>query len=232
MIPIRFFTNKGNGVAVYNFFAVMGANMNIIFRSVRKRLLFCDYYSFLTAKYVVPIIFLVLLIMYPFFIRANENDVVIDKVFLQKHLPKLKNPRPMSVEDVPAVEEKIILSEEQTLYKKCSFIITGDFNKDGRTDYAVIGKYDGPFANDSIFIAIFSRTNTVIKLDYLYKLTYPHDRGFLCITSGEKMNIPKINKQYDVIVVVLAVDTDNGFTLAWNGRQYIRIKDIRWADTR
>jgi hypothetical protein len=165
-------------------------------------------------------------------VSAEANGVqAIDKMFLSKHLPMLKNPRVMTLGDVREKQETNILHEKIARYKRCSFILKGDFNKDGRGDYAVIGKYDGPFPGKSLFIAIFSGPYNKPTLDYLHRLPYPHDRGFLCLTTGEQMHVPRVTRKYDIILVILAVDSDNFYALVWDGKKYIQTDEARWVNT-
>lgn len=150
-------------------------------------------------------------------ICENNNVLKIDNTFLSKHLPKIKNPRLMIDSDISRKYEKKSYREEGF-----GFVVTGDFNKDGNTDYAVVGKYDAPLCREKcMFVAIFSQKkhNDVI-LNYFD--TFKNDRAFLFVEKGQNLKIEEIYKKYDVILVVLAVGSDDGFAIAWDGKNYIK----------
>ena len=89
-------------------------------------------------------------------------------------------------------------------------LLVGNFNKDGDPDYAVVGKYDGPDGDRSIFVAIFGLRKNRVKLDFVS--TFRNDRAFLNLEPGGLLSVKNINKKLDVVVVALALEatTDSG----------------------
>jgi hypothetical protein len=141
----------------------------------------------------------------------------IDDDFLKKHLTQLKNPRLMTIEDVSREYERNWFLDSDP---GCSFVVEGDFNKDGSPDYAVVGKYDGQYPNNSIFVAILSRKQGKVVVEFLYRHKVPHDRAFLCKEDGKKLYAKNADKRFDVIVIAFAYGTDNVSAIAWNGKRY------------
>jgi len=141
----------------------------------------------------------------------------IDNNFLKQYVTQLKSPRLMTIEDVKLEYEKAWFMD---LESGCSFVVKGDFNKDGYTDYAVIGKYDGPYRDKSIFVAIFSTKRGKVTTEFLYKHGVAHERGFLCLERGDVVNIQNVDKRFDVIIVAFAYGTDYVSAIAWDGRKY------------
>lgn len=141
----------------------------------------------------------------------------VDNNFLRKYISQLKNPRLMTIEDVKLEYEKAWIEDPES---GCSFVVKGDFNKDGYIDYGVIGKYDGPYPDKSIFIAIFSTKGGKVTTEFLYKHGVAHDRGFLCLEWGDVVNIRNVDKKFDVIIASFAYGTDYVFAIAWDGMKY------------
>ncbi|NWG01542.1 MAG: hypothetical protein HXY44_01640 [Syntrophaceae bacterium] len=141
----------------------------------------------------------------------------IDNNFLKRYVTQLKSPRLMTVGDVKLEYERAWFMDPES---GCSFVVKGDFNKDGYIDYAVIGKYDGPYPDKSIFIAIFSTKSGKVTTEFLYKHGVAHDRGFLCLERGDVVNIRNVDKRFDVIIVSFAYGTDYVSAIAWDGRRY------------
>lgn len=147
---------------------------------------------------------------------CGDHDVLkIDNNFLTKFLPDIKNTRLMIDEDVHRTHER-----EAYRAEGYAFVVTGDFNKDGITDYAVVGKYDGPDPSNSIFVAIFCKNNRKPTLEFL--ATVSNDRAFLMVESGKHLTINNISKKFDVIIVALALGSDNGFAVAWDGKKFVK----------
>lgn len=100
--------------------------------------------------------FKILLVLTSFFlillglsISGIQGQVKIDNNFFKKYLTQIKNPKLLTIDDIKRDYEK-------TGMEGWSFVIEGDFNKDGYTDCAIAGKYDGPYPDSSLSIAILS----------------------------------------------------------------------------
>jgi hypothetical protein len=146
----------------------------------------------------------------------------IDDDFLKKHLTQLKNPRLMRIEDVTREYERNWVLDSDS---GCSFVIEGDFNKDGNSDYAVVGKYDGPYPNNYNFVAILSKRRGKVVVEFLYKHEVPHDRAFLCKEEGKKLYVKNAGKRFDVIVIGFAYGTDYVSAIAWDGKRYFKAEE-------
>jgi len=153
----------------------------------------------------------------------EANSYEINNEFIRKHLTALKNPRILTAEDVTDRDEREMFAEYGY-----SFVAEGDLNKDGFKDYAFVGKYDGPYPDRSLFIAIMSlKGGDTVSLEFLYKLHYPHDRAFLIVEPGSKSHCEGVDSRFDVLSVGMALWTDYGWTIAWDGKRYF-VTDKCW----
>ena len=153
--------------------------------------------------------------------RAGEA-ITIDNSFLKKHLTEIKNPRLLTIDDIKRDYEKYEM-------EGCSFVVNGDFNKDGYDDYAIAGKYNGPFNEESLFISILTKKNNIITVEYMKKFSFPHDRVFLCSEPGTNFIIENVDKKYDVIAVAMALATEWVWLIAWDGKKYITPAPESWT---
>jgi hypothetical protein len=163
------------------------------------------------------IIMLISLVIFLSSAAEASDPLRIDDDFLKKYLTQLKNPRLMKIEDVTLEYERNWFLDPAS---GSSFVIEGDFNKDGNPDYAVIGKYDGPYPSNSIFVAVLSKRRGKFTVDFLYKHEAPHDRAFLTKEEGRKLYVKNANKRFDVIVIGFAYGTDYVSAIAWDGKRY------------
>jgi len=147
----------------------------------------------------------------------------IDNDFLRKFLKDIKNPRILTIEDVSDEYEK-------TSYLKLgySFVVEGDFNKDGYVDYAIAGKYDGSYGQKSLFVAIMSLKKGEVSLEFLHKISRPHDKLFISVESGNRLQCRNVNKKFDVIAVAMALWTDDVWAIVWDGEKYFRTSDCTY----
>jgi hypothetical protein len=153
--------------------------------------------------------------------RAGEA-ITIDNSFLKKHLTELKNPRLLTIDDIKNDYEKVEM-------EGCSFVVKEDFNKDGYDDYAIAGKYDGPFNEKSLFITILTVKNDIITVEYMDKFSFAHDRVFLCSEPGSNYIIENVDKKYDVIAAVMAFGTEWVWLIVWDGKKYITPAPESWT---
>jgi hypothetical protein len=84
----------------------------------------------------------------------------------------------------------------------------------------VVGKYDGPYPNNSIFVAILSKKRHKVVVEFLYKHEPPHDRAFLGKEEDRKLYVKNANKRFDVIVIGFAEGTCYALAIAWDGNRY------------
>jgi hypothetical protein len=147
--------------------------------------------------------------------RDTQNSSEIDNEFVKKHLKMLKNPRIMTVGDVKDENER-----EAFVDLGYSFVVKGDLNKDGYIDYAIVGKYDGPYPDRSLFVAVVSLKEGKSSLEFLHKIRRPHDRAFLKIEPGSRLYCKGVDKTFDVVFVAMSLWTEDAWCIAWNGRKY------------
>lgn len=101
-----------------------------------------------------------------------------------------------------------------------SFVVKGDFNKDGYVDYAIVGKYDDPYADRSLFVAVVSLKEGNPILEFLHKIRIPHDRAFLKIEAGSRFHCEGVDKSFDVVFVAMSLWTEDAWVIAWDGKKY------------
>jgi hypothetical protein len=146
---------------------------------------------------------------------TTNGPIVINNELLRNTITELANPRILRTEDIKDEEERT-----EYVDMGYSFVVKGDFNKDGNTDYAVVGKYDGPYPNESVFLSILSIKGGKVSVEFLHKFRLPHDVAFLRIESDDETRIKNVNKQCDVLVVAMRLWTDYALVIAWDGTRY------------
>ncbi len=151
---------------------------------------------------------------------GDDAGPAINNGWLGRHLPQLKKPRLMTEGDIRNKDERDTYQKEGW-----SFVLKGDFDKDGFPDYCVSGKYDGPYPGKSIFVAIFTKKNDAIVPRLLYKHSIPANVAFLMREKGSSvdMELPPVAGNYDIISVAFALYTEYGFVIIWNGKEYVII---------
>jgi hypothetical protein len=103
-----------------------------------------------------------------------------------------------------------------------SFVVKGDFNKDGYIDYAVAGKYDTSIKSQLI-VAIVTLKNNDITTEFLQKI--PHDRVFLSVEPGNRLRCEGTDETFDVVLVAMKLWTDYVWFIAWDGEKYFVTND-------
>jgi hypothetical protein len=147
---------------------------------------------------------------------ATKGMIVINNELLRNTITQLANPRILRTEDIKDEEERT-----EYVDMGYAFVVKGDFNKDRCTDYAVVGKYDGPYPNESIFISILSIKGGRVSVEFLHRFKFPHDVAFLRIESDDETGMKNVIKQFDVLVVAMRLWTDYAFVIAWDGTKYV-----------
>jgi hypothetical protein len=165
----------------------------------------------------VGFVILIALLIFLSSVSEATDPLRIDDDFLKKYLTQLKNPRLMKIEDATLEYERNWFLDSDS---GCSFVIEGDFNKDGNSEFAVVGKYDGPYPNNFIFVAVLSKRRSKVVVEFLYKHEVPYDRAFLCKEEGKRLYVKNANSRFDVIIISFAYSTDYVTAIAWNGKKY------------
>ncbi len=154
----------------------------------------------------------------PKLVKDKASSFEINNEFIRKYLTALKNPRILTVDDVTDKDEREAFAEYGY-----SFVAEGDLNKDGFRDYAVVGKYDGPYPDQLLFIAILSVKDGTVSLDFLHKLRFPHDRAFLKIEPWSRFRCKGSDSRFDVLFVAMKLWTEYAWIIAWDGKRYFVI---------
>jgi hypothetical protein len=149
-------------------------------------------------------------------LAATKAAVVINDEYLKKTLAQLGNPRILTSEDIMDDQER-----KEYMNMGYSFVVKGDFNKDGTVDYAIAGKYDGPYPNQSIFITIISIKDDKANVEFLHRFAFPHDAVFLRVESGDEINARNIGKRFDILIVAMTLWSDYSFVIVWDGTKYV-----------
>ena len=154
-----------------------------------------------------------ILIWKDYSISNKAEQFHIDNSFLRKYLPEIKNPRMMTRNDLRNTD-----NIEDLRIGRWSFIIHGDFNKDGYPDVAVVGKCDYEYPGKFIFIAIFTNIEGIISNQFLDWA--PEDRALLQLEKGT-MIVEGIDEKYDVIMLAVNLGSEYEYVIVWDGNKYI-----------
>lgn len=130
----------------------------------------------------------------------------IDNALLAKLLPEVKNPRLMTVDD---------LGDDKEFFEVdgFSFILEGDFDKDGKKDYAVAGK-DEDTSYAFILVLTMRQGKPVVRY---FRSLRPLVRVSLDIRRD-------CHKGYDAIDLAFTLRSDHGIYLVWDGKRYVTIE--------
>lgn len=140
-------------------------------------------------------------------IKPGDKPITLNTSLLGRLLPELRNPRLMSFKD-------IVDSYEQNAFIEggYSFVLRGDFDRDGFADIAFVGKHENPNDNgENCFIAIFSIKGKKVVREYLAKLSSP--RVFL-------LRIPAYKPGIDAMQLVYKFGTEECGYLYWIEKKY------------
>jgi hypothetical protein len=140
-------------------------------------------------------------------VKPGDKPITLNKSLLDKLLPEVKNPRLMTFADLADAEE-----QSGFLEGGYTFVLRGDFNKDGIADIAFVGKYKNSESyEENSFVAIISIKGKKVVRDYFLKLNNPK----ICLIS-----IPDYKPGTDAIGMVFNIFSEECGYLFWNIKQY------------
>lgn len=140
-------------------------------------------------------------------VKPGEKPITLAPDLLHELLPELKNPRLMRFEDLGDPHE-----QEGFIEEGFTFVLRGDFNRDGVADLAFVGKYDNPeHPKENTFIVVVSFKEKMVIRDFFSKI--PRDRASLLLEPRYK---PKI----DAIFISYTYASDDCEFLYWNRIKY------------
>jgi hypothetical protein len=138
---------------------------------------------------------------------AGVKPITLTSDMVKRIVPELREARLMTYEDLRYPEDQRAFVEEGY-----TFVLAGDFNKDGYADLAFVGKYDHNEQNDpGVFLAILSFRGKTVVRDYLS--TFARDRAFLSFISGFMDNRGGIS-------IGFAMQSDDCGFFYWTGKRY------------
>lgn len=138
--------------------------------------------------------------------RPGDKPITLSEKLLGILFPGLKNPRRMSIDDLIDIDQKEDFYEEGY-----TFVLRGDFNRDGIADIAFVGKYDGNNKNADAFMSILSIKGKRVIVEHWRKL--PYHRAAILVDPNYKKNIDGINIMY-------TFGSEECETLYWDGKQW------------
>jgi hypothetical protein len=146
----------------------------------------------------------------PYRLQANASEIAITDSLLRELLPKIKNPRLLTVNDLRDDDERSDFQRSES-----AFVVKGDFNKDGQRDYAIAGKYDSEDNEDANFILIVTILRGKPTVSYFHRLYI--DRFGLGLVKN-------CRKKFNGIVLVFTFMSDHVQFIVWDGKKYTPIK--------
>jgi hypothetical protein len=142
--------------------------------------------------------------------QFDTDRLTVDDGLLKNLLPKVKAPRLMRLDDLlDDWERRNFVTDGLT------FILEGDYDRDGKQDYAVAGKDDSLDPNLSAFILILTVKQGRPVVMYFRHLRIP--RLSLLLQ-------PNCYKGFDGIGLVQTPRSDHGAYLTWDGAKYSIIR--------
>ncbi len=141
-------------------------------------------------------------------IRPGDKPITLNKDILAKIIPELLNPRIMSLEDLKTYDEEALFLEGGY-----TFVLRGDFNRDGFADIIFVGKYDGETdTKGNSFIAILSIQKNKIVREFLSKIL--RDRISIIRVINHKNDIDAIGMSYNL-------ESDDCGYLYWSDGKWV-----------
>jgi len=140
-------------------------------------------------------------------VKPGDKPITLNKGLLKKLLPELINPRLMTFKDLGTPAE-----QEGFLEGGYTFVLRGDFDRDGFADIVFVGKYDNPENPErNSFIAVVTIKGEKIIRKYFSKIH--RDRISLLRAVNYKTKIEAIGMSYNI------ASDDCGF-LYWTGKDW------------
>ncbi len=98
--------------------------------------------------------------------KPGDKPITLNEQLLSKLVPELKNPRLMHYDDLSDPRDR-----ESFIEGGYTFVLTGDFIRNGFADIAFVGKYDNPESStENCFFAVVSIQGKKIIREYFSKL--------------------------------------------------------------
>jgi hypothetical protein len=140
-------------------------------------------------------------------IKPGDKPITLNEDLLKKLLPELRSPRLMAFEDLGSADERAGFLEGGY-----SFVLRGDFDRNGFPDIVLVGKYDNPQESEkNSFIAVLGIRGKKVIREFVSKIKRDHIS--LIRVINYKPNIDAIGLSYN-----LASD-DCGY-LYWTGKKW------------
>ncbi len=140
-------------------------------------------------------------------VKPGDKPITLSEGFLRRLLPELKNPRLMKFEDLGDPYE-----QEGFIEEGCTFVIRGDFNRDGVADLAFVGKYENAeYPGKNIFITIISIKEKRVIRDFLFPIS--KERVSL-------INVIEYKPKIDAIGMFYTLASDDCGYLYWTGKKW------------
>jgi hypothetical protein len=140
--------------------------------------------------------------------KPGEKPISLYKKTLSSLLPELKNPSLLTYEDLGDELEKSCFIEGGF-----TFVLRGDFNKDGYADLAFIVKDQGEKAYDKkIFLVIVSIKGQTVTRELFEPLSY---------VRASLLLVPNYKKGTDGIIISYTINSGENEILYWNGSKYV-----------
>jgi len=130
------------------------------------------------------------------------GQFILDNSLLQKLLPKLRKPRLMTMDDFGELDKRFFRQDG------FSFVVEGDFDRDGTKDTAIAGKDEE--LNTFILLLAVGRGKPILK----YFEYFPGN------SQLSLQVVPKCHRGFDGIALVFTLRSDHGFYLVWDSKKY------------
>jgi hypothetical protein len=143
----------------------------------------------------------------PKVVKPGEKPISLLRPFLSQILPELKEPELLSFDDLGDKDER-----DNFIEAGCTFVVRGDFKKDGNADIAFVVKDKGSILSEKkIYLVVISIKEQTVTRDFFCMLN--NKRASLLLMANYK-------KGPDVIMVYYNLESDWCHLLYWNGQKY------------
>lgn len=140
-------------------------------------------------------------------IKPGGKPIALDEENMKKIVPELKYPRLMSLKDLT------IKPGEQDFFIKegFSFVLRGDFNRDGFADIAFVGKYSVSDKKEESFIAIVTIKGKKVFREFYKKI----DRDYIML-----LLMPDYKPNIDAIFMLYKTESEDCSYLYWDEKEW------------